>query len=276
MSKRPHTSAEPTATGPTVAVVVPFFRCALTADEERSLAHLEAHLGRYERFFLAPEHLRPERPGFGVVTFSDRYFKSPATYSRLLVSPDFYQAFVRYDFILIYQLDCLVFRDELVDWCRAGYDYVGAPWLVEPETPAKGFSRAGNGGLSLRRVKGCLRVLGSSRVPGWRDVLRAPLPDLARRFSPSALRRRLRVLREARRGAAWYAAHYSLNEDHFWSDRAHLFWPGFEVAPVEVALSFAFERAPRYCFERGGGRLPFGCHAWARWDRAFWEPYLIP
>jgi hypothetical protein len=22
-------------------------------------------------------------------------------------------------------------------------------------------------------------------------------------------------------------------------------------------------------------RLPFGCHAWPRYDRMFWEPYLV-
>jgi hypothetical protein len=57
------------------------------------------------------------------------------------------------------------------------------------------------------------------------------------------------------------------------SPLSHQVPPG--VAPVEEALGFSFEREPRYCFERNGGRLPFGCHAWNRWDRPFWEPYLI-
>jgi hypothetical protein len=33
--------------------------------------------------------------------------------------------------------------------------------------------------------------------------------------------------------------------------------------------------APRLCFELNGRKLPFGCHAWQRYDRGFWEPYLL-
>jgi hypothetical protein len=24
-----------------------------------------------------------------------------------------------------------------------------------------------------------------------------------------------------------------------------------------------------------GGKMPFGCHAWARYDRDFWLPFLV-
>jgi len=44
---------------------------------------------------------------------------------------------------------------------------------------------------------------------------------------------------------------------------------------VEEGLRFAFEGAPRMCFELNQQKLPFGCHAWAKFDRSFWEPYLI-
>lgn len=259
-----------------MAVVTPIHTAETAPDAEQSLRHLEHFLGGYRRFLFAPEGLRIERPGFGVVHFPDSFFRDVASYSRLLLSARFYRAFQDFEYILVYQPDCLVFSDLLLDWCRTGWDYVGAPWLADPEAPEKGLSRVGNGGLSLRRVGGFLRVLESGRylaepVSFWRDFLRAPLPDLA----PHRLLKRLRVLREVRAGVASYTRRYSLNEDRFWSDRAALFFPGFRVAPVEVALSFAFERAPRYCSELAGGRLPFGCHAWSRWDRAFWEPHLL-
>ncbi len=260
---------------PSVAVVVPVYRQELLADERLSLRHLEAHLAGYDRFFIAPESLSPRHPGFEVKAFPDHYFESVDTYSRLLLSAFFYRSFERYRYILIYQLDCLVFSDSLAEWCDAGWDYLGAPWLVDPANPDRGFSRVGNGGFSLRRIDACLRVLEATGVGGagasLSDLLRAPLPDLA----PYRLLKRLRVLKEARRGVDWYAGHYSLNEDHFWSDRATLFDPGFRIAPADVALGFAFERAPRYCFARHSDKLPFGCHGWARWDRAFWEPHLI-
>ncbi|MBS1214713.1 MAG: uncharacterized protein H6R26_3330, partial [Proteobacteria bacterium] len=65
------------------------------------------------------------------------------------------------------------------------------------------------------------------------------------------------------------------NEDHFWSDDAVRYVPGFKVASFETGLRFSFEVAPRLCFEMNGGRLPFGCHAWQKHDRTFWEPYLL-
>jgi len=68
----------------------------------------------------------------------------------------------------------------------------------------------------------------------------------------------------------------SRNNDVFWSDRAVRFLPEFKVASFEEGLRFAFEAAPRTCFEMNGRKMPFGCHAWARYDRSFWEPFLLP
>lgn len=46
--------------------------------------------------------------------------------------------------------------------------------------------------------------------------------------------------------------------------------------PLEVGLRFGFEMWPSQSFERAIDRLPFGCHAWAKYDRSFLEPFLIP
>ena len=54
------------------------------------------------------------------------------------------------------------------------------------------------------------------------------------------------------------------NEDHFSSDRATHYVPDFKVASVEVGLRFAFEVAPRFCYDMNHRQLPFGCHAWLR------------
>lgn len=44
--------------------------------------------------------------------------------------------------------------------------------------------------------------------------------------------------------------------------------------PLEAA-HFAFERSPRYLLRLTGGRLPFGCHAWAKYDfYGFWSRYI--
>jgi hypothetical protein len=243
-----------------VVIVVPIYQANLTPDEEISLLHLQHALGSYDKYFVAPELLEIKCRGIGVKRFDDRFFADTASYSKLLLSRMFYEAFAEYKYILVYQLDCLVFSDQLSRWCGAGFDYIGAPWLKNHTDPSQGFSRVGNGGLSLRRVESFLAVFDSERRVTWRHALRpAWLPDLDGSPRLYQYRKRAQVLQEARKGSSHYMDNYTLNEDRFWSDRATLFFPQFRVAPVDVALQFSFEYAPRYCYEQNGCRLPFGC-----------------
>jgi hypothetical protein len=65
------------------------------------------------------------------------------------------------------------------------------------------------------------------------------------------------------------------SDERFIANRASHYYPAFKIAPLETALRFAFECVPRYCFEKNNHKLPFGCHAWQKYDREFWEPYLL-
>jgi hypothetical protein len=263
-------------------VVVPFYKQSLTPDEEISLRHLIRILGHHPLNFLSPESLPIDKKHseFAVMRFPDRFFEDVASYSQLLLSRIFYETFRQYDYILIYQLDCLVFSDHLAHWCSLNYDYIGAPLFRSNTDPARGLSRTGNGGLSLRKVESFLKVLNSRRyversISFGRELLAAELCDTKEMPPIWRFIKKIQVLRQIRRGVQWYTTHYTLNEDIFWSDRARMFYPDFKIAPVEEALHFAFEKFPRCCFEQNGRRLPFGCHAWAKYDRVFWEPYLV-
>jgi hypothetical protein len=78
--------------------------------------------------------------------------------------------------------------------------------------------------------------------------------------------------------ARWLArdtANSHRHEDHFWSYDARKVVKEFRIPEPGEALEFSFELAPRYCFMMNGERLPFGCHAWFRYDREFWEPFLL-
>lgn len=48
----------------------------------------------------------------------------------------------------------------------------------------------------------------------------------------------------------------------------------FRVAPVKVALEFSFEREVNRSFEMNEKKIPFGCHAWERYNLTFWKPYI--
>jgi len=265
---------------PLVAILVPVYRSELLPEEQVSLRHLQRHLGRYDHWQICPDSLPLQLDGCAVRRYDNAYFTSVASYSRLMLSKQFYQDFRDYDFILVYQLDCLVFTDQLEQWCNQGYDYIGAPLFRVKGQPESGFSGACNGGLSLRKAKSFLRVLESPRyvteqVSFLADVFHRPFVEVRPLPWLKRVQKRVEVAKGVRQGVEAYAAGYSVNEDHFWSGRASYFCPGFRVAPPEVALAFAFETAPGYCFERNGRKLPFGAHAWAKYDRKFWEPYLL-
>lgn len=271
-----------------VAIVVPLTsRSTFTRDEEISLRHLEFHLGRYDRYFIAPRGANVHRPGFRVVTFARRFFGSAATHNLLTHSAMMYSAFKRYEYVLIYHLDSLVFSDRLEYWCNAGVDYIGAPWIPCPQTPWVTEPRVGNGGFTLMKIDSVLRVLErrdslfSSEY--WSELLlrnqhlSSPLfegLELLQRVMPGSSPLLERPLR--RRRISLDPGAHGRNNDYFWSYEAVRYLPSFRVATVEQGLQFAFEAAPRLCFELNGRRLPFGCHAWTKFDRSFWEPHLLP
>jgi len=147
-----------------VAIVTPLHRFPLTPDEEISIRHLRQYLGRFDRYVIGPHPPPAEFADFKFKQFPQRYFESLNSYSKLLVTTDFYRAFANYEYILIYQPDCLVFSGDLEYWCQAGWDYVGAPWFKDfAENPEAGLWAVGNGGLSLRKVSTALAVLTSKK-----------------------------------------------------------------------------------------------------------------
>jgi hypothetical protein len=72
-----------------------------------------------------------------------------------------------------------------------------------------------------------------------------------------------------------WAIRGDVHEDRFWAEYAQHYDPEFKIAPVDVALRFAFEAEPRRSFERLGGQLPFGAHRWQKFDRQFYQPHLL-
>jgi len=265
----------------TVAVVVPLSnRRELTPDEEISFRHLVYFLGKYDKYLVVPNRLRFDYPGFGKKRFPDRFFGTVAAHTKLLLSAGFYNAFSEYKYILIYHPDALVFSDELLQWCDTDLDYIGPPFIQSDDSPWVKGERVGNGGFSLRKVESFLKVIYSGRYAVdpkdyWTDFCVSKPKYIQYLNTPRKYVKRLGIFNNAR----WEIARWHLvdwhHEDHFWSDRATQYYPGFKIPSVETGLRFGFEAAPRKAFELNNRRFPFGCHAWPRYDRKFWEPYLL-
>lgn len=267
-----------------VAVVVPLSnRKEFTPDEEISLRHLMHFLGKYDKYFVAPKGLHVDYPGFGVKKFDNKYFGSPRAHKNLMLSPKgyFYKAFSDYKYVLIYHLDSLVFSDQLKEWCEMDFDVIGAPWIKHKDAPYAGKpeieGKVGNGGFSLRKIESFLKVINSPRyfiepAKYW-EMYYASKPKLEQYINlPKKFLKYLKIFNNAK----WEMAKWdSLIEESFWTNRAMHYYPEFKIAPLELALRFSFECVPRYCFEKNNNNLPFGCHAWQKYDRKFWEPYLL-
>ena len=232
-----------------IAVIIPFYKSQLNELETKSLLQCVQILHRYKLVFIHPEGLDLSMcmslaPNSICESFRSYYFKSILRYNRLLISPSFYRRFSDYKYILIYQLDAWVFFDAIVEWCDKGYDYIGAPWIEEPEggwtSSLLPFTRlcvglVGNGGLSLRKVSSHLKISTCLRL---------------------------------------VSSLYFYNEDFFWSFVVPKLFRRFSLPGVDEALRFAVEQNPRETFELNGRQLPFGCHAWHYRDTAFWKDYI--
>lgn len=270
----------------TVAIVIPLsLRTELSADEQISMRHLLRYFGKYDKFLIAPKGQPVHFDGFRVKYFSRKYFGSGVAHNRLTYAPQFYKAFADYQFIFFYHLDSLAFSDQLPYWCNTAIDYIGAPWLCCPDTPWVDRPRVGNGGFTLLRVDSALKVLANRyRQEPLRCLLDfidqnanfvRPIMNLLVKIG--ALFPRSRMLNRFQ--SEWDRIErptvYGLNNDLFWADHAVRYLPSFKVASVEEGLRFAFEASPRTCYEMNHRQLPFGCHAWTKFDRSFWEPHLL-
>ena len=250
-----------------------------TADEEISFRHVRHHLSGWDKYVLVPQSHQASYPGLTPKRFPDRYFGSPRAHGELLLSERFYRAFLNYEFILIYHLDALVFGDQLARWCSLEYDYIGAPWLRSADTPHIVEEKVGNGGFSLRRVRAFLDVLRSRRYfvdpdEYWRRYAARATPLERLINAPRKYLKRLPVFNDVRWHVRW-ALSGGVHEDRFWAEYATHYHPAFRIAPVDVAMRFAFEAEPRRCFEKIGRQPPFGAHRWQKFDRAFYEPWLL-
>lgn len=274
-----------------VAIVVPTYKEILTPDEEISLRHLRHFLGDYDKYLFIPDDLAItiKHDDFIVKRLPKRYFLSKGDYSRLLLSKKFYEAFNSYEYILIYQLDSLVFSDQLLEWCEKGYDYIGAPWYKTETMKASGWvideDSVGNGGFSLRKVESHLKAL--AIYQSHFNIAKRKLIPCLYLFKYYLSRIPKKILDLITRKQSLLSVFKNAyiqkkntdyqhpSEDSFWSFEAKKYYPDFKIPPTDVALSFSFEVAPRYCFEKNNRTLPFGCHAWAKYDRAFWEPHIL-
>ncbi len=235
-------------------VIIPIYNVKPTDGEIVSLKRNCSVLKDYDIYFIHPflmdvtayEAIISELQAFNVHfrQFKRKYFKSNKTYSRLLLSEEFYRQFLDYEYVLIAQTDTYILNTErtLEDFINISrekkYDYWGALWpegpFKKPYTFKDRFKlkvvkepekvHVGNGGFSLRHVVNTIMLIRR----------RKNLIDLYWRF----------------------------NEDLFFSWFAYVPEDEYRAATEEEAGDFALESNMKEEIEKG--HIPYAVHAWEK------------
>lgn len=246
------------------------------------LTYKELNLSRYRQ--IAESLGKP----FLTIFYDSSYFVSVQAYNRLLFEKSFYKSFLQFKFILIYQLDAWVFRDELSMWCDKGYDYIGAPLFDVAGHDSKGnpfytneMAGVGNGGFSLRRTVFCYKMLDRFRflplikpVPLWKTAV-WKYRKSKKRYVKAVCETLLKSF-GYRNTINYYAKNFKLNEDMFFSLYVGQIWfhPKVNLPSTDEAMRFSFEVNPSLLYARTL-RLPFGCHAFEKFEyNSFWREYI--
>lgn len=256
------------------AVVVPVYKATFSTNERISLYWTLKNLRNYAIFIACPYDLKPliekRFKGLNVYfkCFPNFFFKSISGYNRLLKSRQFYCSFADYEYILVAQLDSLVLSSELDYWCDCGFSYIGAPWFEGGPNPLPSapLVSVGNGGFSLRHIESHLKAISSFRY----------LPYRSPRISSSHFLLKIAKYIKYETIFSFNRAPFlsSVNEDIFWGIIASKYIHDFTVPLPSIAMRFSFEVNPRKLYEMSGYSLPFGCHAWDKYDKAFWLEVL--
>lgn len=226
-----------------VCIVIPVYKQSLNLFEKISLQQVLRTLGNYPIYLVYPDTVEiqyEELSGYqyDICQFDEKYFQNTATYSEMMLSPFFYERFLEYKYMLVYQLDCFVFFDGLSDFCDMNYDYIGAPqyhsWTNDIVV--------GNGGLSLRKTDAVLRV-----VKQYDEIVQEP----------------------------YYRDYFRKWEDNFFSYCGGKRKAEFKVPEISLANSFStvmdVENGIQNIPVKG---LPFGTHAWHRMYFDFWKDII--
>lgn len=279
-------------------IVIPVYKPLVSKSERQAFVNnivkLKAHditLATYSGCDLTSykEFALEYNVNIGIKYFAEHYFKSVDSYNSLCLSKDFYITFAEYDYMLICQLDAWVFSDELDYWCGQGYDYVGAPlyYGYNDEKFSVKFRGVGNGGFCLRRIDHCLKVLSQNRkIPYLKPLavlsLYKNLYTYHDNYTQNWIKKFIDVPKIILKlfgitNTLGYFISQHNNEDMIFGTWANDCWLGTANIPDELtAARFSLETNAQRLYNMNGCKLPFGCHAYEKWnDNGFWNDKII-
>lgn len=246
-------------------------------SEIASLKQCFKVLGNYPITLVCPTGMdvtayKDAAPSLRIDYMDPRWFSSYAMFNRLKISPLLYRNYRKFEYILFYELDAWVFRDELEFWCSKGYDYIGSPWFegfYKGKSDAK-FLGVGNGGFSLRKTKSHLKALRSwhyivSFKALWEQFVTHPRPRTLINFLKNIT---------VQNNVFFLFNRFDGNEDLFWGLIVAKRFKWFKTPDPVTASHFSMEFNAPLLFDANAGKLPFGCHKWEALNPEFWKRFI--
>lgn len=265
-------------------VIIPLYKDSPSKIEIASFRQGLSILKRYDISIIThtgvnlTEYLKIAKEvgkNFNIQYFDKNYFTSVYGYNRLCLSTSLYERFINYEYMLIYQTDAWVFKDELEYWCNKGYDYIGAPWFKTKDWKnfSHKFDSVGNGGFSLRRVKHCLEILTLNNekkiltLQGLISLSNSIIDYLKVPIKYWGICNNIKYFVNKKK-------HY-IYEDMLFSKYAKFSTFNCKIAECHDGMRFSFEANPSYLFKLNQNQLPFGCHAFEKFEYdIFWKKYI--
>lgn len=270
----PAKTADPHLAQQLVTVVVPTHLPEPTALGKVSLAQTLSVLGRHPITFVVPDTLDVSWyedfcRGKADIHFQRIAWRGIDEFGELMLSPQFFERFVDYEYILVCHLDAFVFKDDLADWCRQGYDYIGS--VI--------YNTAWEQGVPLSRRK--------ARV---NDALRKLLRTRPTEYLANGgfALKRVRTFLEMTSRFRYYIKGYTsiaiargrgIWEDLFVLRHFSRLSDNFMIPPRSIAQRFGAEYVDydEQLLPFGNGdaqNLPFGVHGWIQFQPEYWKPII--
>lgn len=260
-----------------VIILIVAYKKQIDKFEEISLKQCFKILRKHPIRLVCPKgldisHYKTIIPGIKVDFINPIWLESYRMYNKLRVSPLLYEKYSNYEFMLFYELDAFVFRDDLEFWCDQDYDYIGAPWFEGYGNPKSNkIIGVGNGGFSLKKIKSSLEVTLKYKKKEFFDIFKLFIePITLIRDFPIFLKRLLATKNISRS----FYEDFNRNDDFFWGFLVKKQFSWFKIADWKNAMKFSFEVKSRVLFKWNNQELPFGCHAWYKYDLDFWTPFI--
>lgn len=242
----------------TNCIIIPIYKQIPNLIERTSLESLSKNLAdfsEYEVYIVCPENIgiaewkRYIDHDVIIRTFDPNYFLSTISYSKLLLSYDFWNTFSMHKFALIYQTDGYCIGGNLKQFIDMDYDYIGGP-IISPNARWFNVPAIGNGGVSLRKVETMLEVTDPNG-----EFMKCSKEDIDKHNEANSNM-------------------YNVYEDLYFAQLVPMLWD-FKKPKFEIGAAFAYDMNADYVYEMtfDKHRLPLFAHAYDKNIR-FWQNHI--